>query len=440
MALEPFPMIQVAALTSDSDDLIAACFGNEISAIVFEHDGVPWDVDELVGSLESIAGSPRLIGTRPHDLKRHQAREGVTCLARTAPGTEFVAALTNTNEAIEDQFERPSRRSGNLTERELQVLAMIGMGLTTAQMGERLGISTKTIENRRQSLFAKLGVQNQSHAIATAMQAGLLGGVSGPQSQLTSTIPQGKRRGGFYSRPSIRVTRFASGLPKLLVVYDCVVVVDALRDLLAEQVDVVAATVSGRAAVGLSELHVPDVVIVGEVVSDGVADYFLPALLQTGARILLIADQYDLSRLLDFVEGGVSGIIEVTQSLEDLARAILVLSGGGAAFPPEVVASVAVEWRRERRKNRNAMHGTDLTDREIEVLGAMSDGLSTKAIAHHLGIAVKTVENHKTRIFDKLGVRTQAQAVALILGNAAATDWPDKGAHDSLRTSGVVGG
>jgi DNA-binding CsgD family transcriptional regulator len=50
----------------------------------------------------------------------------------------------------------------------------------------------------------------------------------------------------------------------------------------------------------------------------------------------------------------------------------------------------------------------------------MSDGLSTKAVAHHLGIAAKTVENHKTRIFDKLGVRTQAQAVALAIGHSGA--------------------
>jgi two-component system nitrate/nitrite response regulator NarL len=52
----------------------------------------------------------------------------------------------------------------------------------------------------------------------------------------------------------------------------------------------------------------------------------------------------------------------------------------------------------------------------MDVMGAMSDGLATKAIAHHLGISVKTVENHKTRIYDKLGVRSQAQAVALVHG------------------------
>ena len=69
------------------------------------------------------------------------------------------------------------------------------------------------------------------------------------------------------------------------------------------------------------------------------------------------------------------------------------------------------------------------------MLGAISDGLSTKAVAHHLGIAVKTVEHHKSRIFDKLGVRTQAEAVAVALGTgglvgAGAGEVP---AQDRLR-------
>jgi DNA-binding NarL/FixJ family response regulator len=58
-----------------------------------------------------------------------------------------------------------------------------------------------------------------------------------------------------------------------------------------------------------------------------------------------------------------------------------------------------------------------LTPRELEILIKMTDGLATKAIARSLGVAVKTVENHKIRIFDKLGVRTQAHAVAMAIGH-----------------------
>jgi hypothetical protein len=45
----------------------------------------------------------------------------------------------------------------------------------------------------------------------------------------------------------------------------------------------------------------------------------------------------------------------------------------------------------------------------------MVEGLAAKAIAKRLGVATKTVENHKIRIFDKLGVRTHAQAVSVTI-------------------------
>ena len=113
------------------------------------------------------------------------------------------------------------------------------------------------------------------------------------------------------------------------------------------------------------------------------------------------------------MELGVAGLVDAGQRPSDLADAALVLAAGGAVLPPDVVATIATEWRRNLRRGSNETHGASLTSREREVLGAMSDGMSTKAVAHYLGIAAKTVENHKTRIFDKLGVRTQAQAVAL---------------------------
>jgi len=62
------------------------------------------------------------------------------------------------------------------------------------------------------------------------------------------------------------------------------------------------------------------------------------------------------------------------------------------------------------------LRAPNLTARELEVLAAMADGLSAKAIALRLGVALKTVENHKVRIFDKLGVQTQAHAVSVAIG------------------------
>ena len=49
------------------------------------------------------------------------------------------------------------------------------------------------------------------------------------------------------------------------------------------------------------------------------------------------------------------------------------------------------------------------------VLTAMAEGLATKAIALRLDVAVKTVENHKARVFGKLGARNHAHAVTLAI-------------------------
>ena len=58
---------------------------------------------------------------------------------------------------------------------------------------------------------------------------------------------------------------------------------------------------------------------------------------------------------------------------------------------------------------------TPLTPRETQVLEAMADGLTNKAIARRLGISLHTVKFHLESVFRKLGVRTRTEAVARAL-------------------------
>jgi DNA-binding NarL/FixJ family response regulator len=219
-----------------------------------------------------------------------------------------------------------------------------------------------------------------------------------------------------YHRPSFRVSRYTSGLPTVVVLGAGGVVVEALRLLLDGRAEIVGEVGSGRDAVALSELVAPDVVVVDEILEDGVAESFVPALLRTGTRVLMLCGPSETSRLVDLVASGVTGLVDEDGTPPDVVSAVLVLAAGGAVLPPDVVAAVATDWRRSRRHGGEDRRIAELTDRERDVLGAVADGLSTKAVAHHLGISVKTVESHKTRIFAKLGVRSQAEAVAVALG------------------------
>jgi len=70
--------------------------------------------------------------------------------------------------------------------------------------------------------------------------------------------------------------------------------------------------------------------------------------------------------------------------------------------------------------------GFRLTPREAEVVRRVADGLSTEQVATALGISRKSVDNHKQRIFAKLGAQNGAHAVALEAGFAAPPDGPLK--------------
>ena len=66
---------------------------------------------------------------------------------------------------------RPRRQ---LTAREIQVLQFIGAGCTSRQIGDHMRVSHKTVENHKQRIFGKLGVQNQAHAVSVAFRKGYL--------------------------------------------------------------------------------------------------------------------------------------------------------------------------------------------------------------------------------------------------------------------------
>nr|MDQ3641448.1 LuxR C-terminal-related transcriptional regulator [Actinomycetota bacterium] len=61
-----------------------------------------------------------------------------------------------------------------LTPRELTILNFVGAGFTSREISSQLTISHKTVENHKQRIFGKLGVQNQAHAVSVAMRLGLM--------------------------------------------------------------------------------------------------------------------------------------------------------------------------------------------------------------------------------------------------------------------------
>lgn len=203
------------------------------------------------------------------------------------------------------------------------------------------------------------------------------------------------------------------------------------RDLAASVLDPDTSILVGTVArvADLAELAArADVIVAADQLEDGPLEDALASLPAGAARMLVLTGDRSPERIASLLAAGVGGYLLLDCSPQQLREAITACADGGFPLSPAVGSIVVRQWRRLRESAAPEpgvrTPRTTLTAREREVLGAMSEGLATKAVARKLGIAVKTVENHKLRIFDKLGARTQAQAVALAITHALLPQQP----------------
>jgi DNA-binding CsgD family transcriptional regulator len=118
------------------------------------------------------------------NMERHHANEitraGVDVLVASGGGIDPLLHAVRDGAARTDLswLDTPSNSGAEplapLTDREREVLRMVGTGHTTREIALRLGISAKTVENHKHRIFSKLGVHNQAHAVSIAMRAGIL--------------------------------------------------------------------------------------------------------------------------------------------------------------------------------------------------------------------------------------------------------------------------
>ena len=86
-------------------------------------------------------------------------------------------------------------------------------------------------------------------------------------------------------------------------------------------------------------------------------------------------------------------------------------------FPAEVVKGLFSAAGQQNRRG-SELFPAGLTRREVDVLGCLVRGMSNKEIAEALTVSPKTVENHLTRIYDKIGCSGRAYAALYALENA----------------------
>jgi DNA-binding NarL/FixJ family response regulator len=142
-------------------------------------------------------------------------------------------------------------------------------------------------------------------------------------------------------------------------------------------------------------------------------------------RVILLTAYDDLEQITHAMRGGASAYCTKDIEPEKLIQLIRQVASGKYVLDGQVLDAVTVEkWLTNQMDKALRSYGDPgepfypLSDREMEVLGYLTQGLSNKEIANRLKISHQTVKNHVTSILRKLGVedRTQAAVFALRQG------------------------
>lgn len=173
---------------------------------------------------------------------------------------------------------------------------------------------------------------------------------------------------------------------------------------------VVAEAGDGVEAVRLAVEHRPDVAIVDLQLPrlDGVETIRRLSRDCPGTRVVVLTSHSSDTDIFPAIHAGALSYLLKEATPDELADAVRAAAAGQAVLHPRVAARVVAELRAGRAEAPNALR--DLTERELEVLRLLGEGLSNTEIAKRLVIGEKTVKTHVSAILMKLQLTDRTQA------------------------------
>ena len=204
---------------------------------------------------------------------------------------------------------------------------------------------------------------------------------------------------------------------RVLVVDDQTLFREALTTLLEvrEEVQVVGAAADGAQALELVATLRPDVVLMDlrMPVLDGVATTRRLRVEHPEVRVLVLTTFDGDDEVFPALRAGAVGYLLKDATAPRLLEAVLAAARGESVLQPSVAAKVLARMSQlpdPPNEPRRQPLVNPLTDRELEVLRALADGLSNREAAQRLYLSEGTVKNHVTNVLAKLGVRDRTQA------------------------------
>lgn len=199
---------------------------------------------------------------------------------------------------------------------------------------------------------------------------------------------------------------------RVLIADDHTIMRAGLRSLLEkeDQIEVVAEAENGRRAVQLAVEHEPDVVVMDVSMPDLNGIEATSQVLESlpEAKVIALSMHTDKRFVMGMLRAGASGYLLKDCASQELANAIVSVASNKKYLSPDI-AGVVIEDSLYGVQQEGETVSSLLSAREREVLQLIAEGWSTKQIAAHLYVSVKTIETHRRQIMKKLDLHNIAE-------------------------------
>jgi DNA-binding NarL/FixJ family response regulator len=198
--------------------------------------------------------------------------------------------------------------------------------------------------------------------------------------------------------------------PRIILADDHTLMSEALRHLLQGEFEVVATVADGRALLQAADELRPDLVVVdiGMPLLNGLDAGEQLKAAQPDVKVIYLTQNREPRLAMEAFRRKASGYLLKDSAASELTAAIRTALDGGHYVSPKIAAELPDGWEQSVRQTPPGP-GRELSLREREVLQLLAEGKSMKEVAAVLQISPRTVEFHKYRIMELLGVRTTAE-------------------------------
>lgn len=310
--------------------------------------------------------------------------------------------LSDTMQEMLDNPSAPSEKFSitAFTNRELEILGLIGQGKTTKDIAQATKRSIKTIESHRDNLRRKLKLKTGTELLRYASLW-----LSEQSGQAHASALQAN---DFPSQPV-----YGSASISIALVEDDVQLQHVLTEVLRSEADMVLISLAGTRAEGLQMLEQDpaDVLLVELNLPDGCGtDIIRAARIQWPDCNIMVNTLFgDESKMLQALEAGASGYLLKDDSPEKLITRIRHLHSGGKPISPSIAKRILQRFQSDVLASKSARIEAPsgkapvaLSPREQQILALISQDITLDEIAATLNVSHATVTTSMRRIYSKL--------------------------------------